>query len=61
MELDVLVQGRRLGREELSWLARWIEEHPEWSRKRLARELCERWGWRDQRGRLKDFAAVAAS
>ena len=53
----VVVQGRRLGREELSGLAHWIDEHPDWSRKRLARELCARWDWRDQRGRLKDFAA----
>ena len=52
-----MVQGRRLGQEELSWLVHWIDEHPDWSRKRLARELCERWGWRDGRGRLKDFAA----
>ncbi len=57
MESDLVVQGRHLGQEELNWLARWIEAHPQWSRKRLARELCERWGWRDHRGRLKDFAA----
>jgi hypothetical protein len=57
MESDLVVQGRRLGREEIRWLADWIEEHPQWSRKRLARELCERWGWRDGRRRLKDFAA----
>ncbi len=57
METDVVVQGRRLGLEELRGLARWIDEHPDWSRKRLARELCESWSWRDQRGRLKDFAA----
>jgi hypothetical protein len=57
MEQSLIVQGRSLGREEIIWLAQWIEEHPQWSRKRLARELCERWCWRDQRGRLKDFAA----
>jgi len=57
MESDLLVQGRRVGREDLRWLAQWIGEHPDWSRKRLARELCGRWGWRDGRGRLKDFAA----
>ena len=57
MERDVLVQGRRLGPAELSWLAQWIAAHRQWSRKRLARELCEHWCWRDQRGRLKDFAA----
>ena len=57
MEQSLVVQGRSLGREELILLAQWIEEHPQWSRKRLARDLCERWCWRDQRGRLKDFAA----
>jgi len=57
MQQDVLVQGRRLGPDELSWLAQWIEDHRQWSRKRLARELCEHWCWRDPRGRLKDFAA----
>jgi len=31
--------------------------HPDWSRKRLARELCQRWQWRNAQGRLKDFAA----
>lgn len=57
METDLVVQGRRLGQEDLSWLVRWVDDHPQWSRKRLARELCEHWEWRDQRGRLKDFAA----
>jgi len=57
MESDLVVQGRRLGQEELNWIGRWIADHPQWSRKRLARELCAHWGWRDQRGRLKDFAA----
>jgi Domain of unknown function (DUF4338) len=57
MESDLVVQGRHVGPEELNWLSGWIEGHPQWSRKRLARELCEHWGWRDERGRLKDFAA----
>src|SRR5215472_7477754 len=57
MESDLIVQGRRVGLVELGWLRQWIEAHPQWSRKRLARELCERWVWRDERGRLKDFAA----
>src|SRR3981081_2151925 len=57
MEQSLVVQGRSLGREEIIWLAPWIEQQGTWRRKRLARELCERWCWRDQRGRLKDFAA----
>jgi hypothetical protein len=57
MESDLVVQGRRVGLAELGWLGQWIEANPQWSRKRLARELCEHWSWRDERGRLKDFAA----
>ena len=43
--------------EQIDWLSQWIAEHRQWSRKRFARQLCELWQWRDERGRLKDFAA----
>ena len=57
MDLEIELQGRRISATELGWLSDWIEEHPQWSRKRLARELCQRWQWVDGQGRLKDFAA----
>lgn len=57
MENKRCIQGRWIEAEEIIELRRWIEERPQWSRKRLAKGLCERWEWRDQRGRLKDFAA----
>jgi hypothetical protein len=50
-------QGRRLTVEQLGWLKGWVGERPDWSRKRLARELCTLWDWRDGQGRIKDFAA----
>lgn len=43
--------------QQLSWLRAWVSEHSDWSRKRLARELCRLWEWRDGQGRIKDFAA----
>jgi hypothetical protein len=51
------MQGRWLGAGEILALRQWIEQRPAWSRKRLAKGLCEQWDWRDGRGRLKDFAA----
>lgn len=57
METEIRLQGRRIEPAEMEWLAGWIRERPQWSRKRLARELCQRWQWVDGRGRLKDFAA----
>jgi hypothetical protein len=51
------IQGRWVRTEDIVWLREWMATHPEWSRKRLARELCAAWGWRDGAGRVKDFAA----
>ena len=57
MEGKELLQGRWLKSEDVEWLGGWIEAHPQWSRKRVAQELCRHWDWRDGLGRLKDFAA----
>jgi len=54
---ESLVQGRVVGSADVRWLREWVKAHSDWSRKRLARELCVAWQWRDGRGRLKDFAA----
>ncbi|MDA0321690.1 MAG: DUF4338 domain-containing protein [Verrucomicrobia bacterium] len=34
-----------------------LADNPTWNRSRLSRELCERWDWRNEKGRLKDMAA----
>ncbi len=57
MELELVCQGRRVRAEELVWLRQWIADQPQWSRKRLSRELCQEWDWRNGRGQIKDFAA----
>jgi len=57
METARRIQGRLVQAEEIDWLREWMGLHPQWSRKRLARELCLQWQWYDGRGRMKDFAA----
>ena len=57
MESDFICQGRSVSAAELDWLRSVLATHPGWSRKRLARELCQRWQWRTVQGRLKDLAA----
>jgi len=57
MRSEVLCQGRRLDGDQIAWLRGWIALHPDWSRKRLSRELCHQWEWRNSRGQIKDFAA----
>ena len=56
MSQSLIVQGRRWDGPELENLRQWIGEHPEWSRRRLSRELATRWDWRNGAGQLKDMA-----
>lgn len=53
----IRVQGRSLLAHELKELQELVDAHPEWSRHRVAMELCELWDWRTALGRLKTFAA----
>jgi len=55
----IRVQGRELSRAEIAELQRLVDEHGGWSRHRIAKELCWRWGWQTPLGQLKTFAARA--
>ena len=57
MSQSLILQGRRLDGPDLESLRQWLEEHPDWSRWRLSRELATRWDWRNGTGRIKDMAA----
>ena len=56
MEAEQVIQGRRLGPEDLGLVRHWLATEPSWNRTRLSRELCRRWDWRNGTGRLKDMA-----
>ena len=57
MSNTFICQGRSVKTEDLRWLRLCIESHPEWSRFRIAKELCRHWSWTTSTGQLKDFAA----
>jgi hypothetical protein len=52
-----IVQGRRIGREEVELIGRLVSAHPNWSRRRLSIAFCEQLGWRSPAGQLKDMSA----
>ena len=56
MEEESVIQGRRLGPEDIGLVRHWLVTEPGWNRTRLSRELCRRWDWRNGAGRLKDMA-----
>ena len=53
------VQGRSLSAADLLELQDLIDTHPKWTRTRVAKELCQQWGWQTPLGQLKTFAARA--
>src|SRR5437879_2659944 len=53
----IRVQGRSLSGAELIAIQNLIDDHPDWSRHRVALELCRGWQWRTPLGQLKTFAA----
>jgi hypothetical protein len=53
---QVIIQGRQLGPEDRVLVRHWLATEPTWNRTRLSRELCRRWNWCNEAGRLKDMA-----
>jgi hypothetical protein len=50
------LQGRELGPQDLGFIRQLISEHPDWSRWKLSKALCQAWNWRNPTGQLKDMA-----
>ncbi len=53
----MVIQGRELELSHIEQIRQLMDEHPDWHRTRISRELCELWDWRNQKGRIKDMAA----
>ena len=53
------IQGRRVAADDLATIRDLIGTHPDWHRTRISQELCRRWSWVNEKGRLKDMAARA--
>jgi hypothetical protein len=57
MEAGKVIQGRYVTAGDIGLIRSLLAGNPGWNRSRLSRELCERWDWRNGKGRLKDMAA----
>lgn len=57
METILTLQDRQVAAHDLATIRDLIAGHPDWHRTRLSQELCRRWSWVNEKGRLKDMAA----
>src|SRR5438874_10015355 len=48
-------RGRDITGEEILFIRKLIQDHPELSRWKLSRELCEAWQWKQANGALRDM------
>jgi hypothetical protein len=57
MDEPIRYRGRAISAEELGFIRDLIAQHPQASRWRLSKLLCEAWGWRHANGTLRDVYA----
>jgi hypothetical protein len=57
MTSTLTIQGRQVASADLATIRDLIATHPDWHRTRISQELCRRWEWVNEQGRLKDIAA----
>jgi len=50
------IQGRELSVVDIKTIHHLITDNPGWHRTRLSKERCALWGWRTEKGLLKDMA-----
>ncbi len=50
-----IYRGQRFGGEEIAFIRQFIRDHPELSRWKLSRQLCEAWQWKQANGALRDM------
>src|SRR5271155_454392 len=50
-----IYRGQRFGGDEIVFIRQFIADHPELSRWKLSRQLCEAWDWKQANGALRDM------
>jgi hypothetical protein len=53
----ITCQGKEMNKSDLLLLRKIADNHPDWSRHRITKEICDHWNWRTRTGQLKTFAA----
>jgi hypothetical protein len=50
------IHGRTITAKDVTAIQDLIQSHPDWSRRRLSREVCVNWDWCNAKGQLRDIA-----
>lgn len=56
MKSEMVLQGRSVTPEDITFIEELLTENPDWSRRKLSREVCGYWNWHTATGQMKDMA-----
>jgi len=56
MENQRVIHGRTITPQDVTVIRELLQEHPNWSRRRLSQEVCALWNWRNAKDQLRDMA-----
>ena len=56
MDEDWILQGRKITFTDINSIRWLIENNPTMTRRRLSREICQLWDWKNAQGQLKDMS-----
>ncbi len=56
MKSQRIIHGRTITDKEIESVRKLLQDHPDWSRRRLSLEVCAAWDWRGANGDLRDIA-----
>ena len=56
MDETWILQGRKITFTDIDSIRRLIEDNPAFTRRRLSREICQLWDWKNAQGQLKDMS-----
>ncbi len=60
MDIVLRYRGRTVTRADVAFIRKLIAAHPNESRRRLSKLLCEAWSWRQANGELRDMVCAGA-
>jgi len=54
---SIMIHNRpEITEQHMDQIRQLLNEHPDWHRSRLSKELCELWGWKSGNGQAKDIS-----
>lgn len=56
MDKSIIIQGKTISQKEIEQIKDLMGQYPRWGRTKISKEICKEWGWKNDKGQIKDIA-----